>query len=99
VIPDYLTMRLRADGLHVIAANLRAEGQTSRADVLDEVADWFTELARTAEEATLDLRAIPSADPDAAHSTADDILLSAVLPDVRDAYNDLIRRCAWWATA
>lgn len=42
-------------------------------------------------------------DPDSAHSRADSILLELLrdegYDDVVDAYEALVERCGWWATA
>lgn len=53
----------------------------------------------TDEDAVKQLDAIPAGDPDADHGAADDILLSAVHPDVAAAYRRLVDRSRWWATA
>ena len=45
------------------------------------------------------LDGIPSDDPEAAHGKADDILLLAVAPEVREAYQRVVARCDWWANA
>ncbi|MCM0622492.1 hypothetical protein [Nocardioides bruguierae] len=42
---------------------------------------------------------IDGSDPDAAHGTADDVLLTEVPPDVAAAYQRVIDRCSWWAGA
>lgn len=38
-------------------------------------------------------------DSEAGHSQADELLLLAVPPAVRDAYNRVVARASWWATA
>lgn len=38
-------------------------------------------------------------DPDGNHGEADKILLAAVHPDVAAAYERLVERSRWWATA
>lgn len=45
------------------------------------------------------LDAINGHDPERAHGLADDVLLSCVPAEVRDAYERLVERCGWWATA
>lgn len=45
------------------------------------------------------LDAILPGDVEHAHGEADDLLLSALPPEVGDAYKRLMDRCAWWATA
>jgi len=45
------------------------------------------------------LDAIDNADPEAAHGKADDLLRDAAPEEVRQAYDRLVRRCAWWAAA
>lgn len=45
------------------------------------------------------LNAIDGGDPEVAHSQADDILLAYVPEDVRNAYQALVKRCGWWASA
>ena len=51
------------------------------------------------EEAVAALDAIDGGDPDGAHGEADKILLAYVDPSVAGAYERLVERCAWWATA
>ena len=54
----------------------------------------------TTGEAVAELDSIdPDGDPEAAHGRADDVLLAAVEPDVRDAYARLTGRSRWWASA
>lgn len=53
----------------------------------------------TRTEAARRLDCIGSADPEAAHSDADKILLELAGPDVRAAYERLVERCRWWASA
>jgi hypothetical protein len=55
-----------------------------------------TERTRLAVEA---LDAIDAGDPEAAHSEADAILLAYVPDDIRDAYDRLVARAHFWATA
>jgi hypothetical protein len=43
--------------------------------------------------------AIDGGDPDGAHAMLDNLLYDRQPPEVRDAIDRLIRRCAWWATA
>lgn len=43
-----------------------------------------------------DFDAIDAGDPEAAHSRADDLLLSSVAPAIKDAHARLIRRARWW---
>ena len=45
------------------------------------------------------LNAISGDDPEADHSSAEAILLKCVHPEIRDAYESLKQRAAWWATA
>lgn len=45
------------------------------------------------------LDAIDGGEPDADHSAADDIVLAAGPPEVNAAFQRLVDRCAWWATA
>ena len=42
---------------------------------------------------------IDVADPEQAHSEAEDILLSCVPPPVREAYARLVQRAPWWGSA
>ena len=56
----------------------------------------------TIESAVKQLRELDPADPDAAHSQADQIVLEYLkyqAPEIAKAYDDLVGRCAWWATA
>lgn len=46
-----------------------------------------------------DLDAIDASDPERAHAEADAVLLTAVHPDIRAAYERVVARAAWWATA
>jgi len=39
----------------------------------------------------------PSGDPEHAHAEADRVLLAALGPEVRAAYDRLVARAAWWA--
>lgn len=48
-------------------------------------------------EAALD--AITAGDPDGDHGEADRILLAVVPVEVSDAYERLVARSKWWATA
>ena len=51
-------------------------------------------------EAVAKLDAIdPSGDPEGAHDQADKILLAALPPEVREAYERLVSRAPWWAAA
>ena len=45
------------------------------------------------------LNAMTGDDPERDHSDADDLLLSLVSPAVRNAYEALVQRAGWWATA
>lgn len=45
------------------------------------------------------LDTIDVTDPEAAHATADDILLALTPPPVAEAYQRLMDRAAWWGTA
>ncbi len=45
------------------------------------------------------LNSIDHGDPEEAHSEADEIILSLVSIEVAAAYQALVERCAWWATA
>lgn len=45
------------------------------------------------------LDALPTDDPEVAHSAADDILLAVVPDEVRLAYEGVVARSSWWATA
>jgi len=47
----------------------------------------------------LALDAIDGVDGEGAHSRADQILLDAVNPAIREAYKRLQDRCGWWACA
>ncbi len=49
--------------------------------------------------AVMALDAINGDDPEAAHAIADVILLSLVPAKVCKAYEDLVKRCNWWASA
>lgn len=53
----------------------------------------------TPEEAVAALDAMSVADPEAAHGEADEILLKLVPDEVREAYQRLVARAPWWATA
>ena len=50
-------------------------------------------------EAVFALDSISSVDPDSAHCMADEVLMAQVPAEVRDAYERLVARCGWWATA
>lgn len=56
-------------------------------------------LPMTTEEAIAALDAIDGSDPEKAHGEADDVLKKAVDPRVREAYERIVARCSWWATA
>lgn len=45
------------------------------------------------------LDAISGTDPEKHHGEADDVLLEVVHPEVRAAYERLMDRAGWWATA
>ena len=45
------------------------------------------------------LNAIRGNEPESDHSRADDILLECVHPEIRKAYEKLVDRAKWWATA
>lgn len=53
----------------------------------------------TPEEAIDLLDTLDAGDPEGAHSSADDILLSLVGPEVKAAYERVVQRCDWWAYA
>lgn len=54
----------------------------------------------TPEEAVEALDAIdPKGDPERAHDEADRILLHTVPQEVREAYQRVVSRSPWWATA
>lgn len=53
----------------------------------------------TADEAVAKLDDISGQEPDGDHGRADDILLECVSPRVKAAYERLIERARWWATA
>ena len=50
-------------------------------------------------EAVRRLDAISGQEPDGDHGEADEILLSVVPAEVREAYERLVDRARWWATA
>lgn len=50
-------------------------------------------------EAIQQLNALSGGDPDGDHGQADKILLAYVPPDMAAAYDRLVDRAAWWATA
>lgn len=52
------------------------------------------EIVRMLDEITLD-----TGDPEQMHAEADGVLLLAVDPEVRDAYNRVVRLAGWWAYA
>ena len=52
-------------------------------------------IDQSATAATLD--AIDPADPEAAHAVAEQVMLDALGPEVRAAYDRLVARAAWWA--
>lgn len=41
----------------------------------------------------------PSRDPEEAHAEADELILAAVDPAIRDAYKRLVNRARWWEVA
>lgn len=45
------------------------------------------------------LDALDVDDPEAAHSKADELLLSLVPAEVADAYRRVVKRADWWAAA
>jgi len=45
------------------------------------------------------LDALGGGDPDGDHGHADDIVLAAAPPEVSAAFQRLVGRCSWWATA
>lgn len=51
------------------------------------------------EWAARQIAAIDTSDPERAHDQADQIMLVNSHPAVAAAYNDLMERCAWWASA
>jgi len=53
----------------------------------------------TTDEAVAKLDALSGDDPDGAHCEADDVLLALVPTEVADAYQRVMERCPWWATA
>lgn len=50
-------------------------------------------------EAVRRLHAIDHHDPEVARMDADRVLLELVPDEVRRAHEDLVRRCAWWASS
>lgn len=67
--------------------------------------DKMTKAQRAAYEHERDQQVIEAldgldvADPEAAHGTADELLLSRVSPLVRAAYDRTMKRAAWWAAS
>lgn len=53
----------------------------------------------TPEEAVRRLDALTGDDPEVDHGKADEILLAALPPEVRQAHAKLIERAVWWASA
>ena len=53
----------------------------------------------TPEQAVNALDMLEGSDPEVDHADADEILLKVVHPDIRAAYERLVHRAAWWATA
>jgi hypothetical protein len=53
----------------------------------------------TTEEAIKLLDEIEVGDPEGAHGEADDILLKCVDPMVKAAYERVVARAPWWASA
>jgi hypothetical protein len=41
----------------------------------------------------------PTGDPEAAHDEAERIMLAALGPEVKAAYDRLVERAPWWASA
>ena len=86
-----------------------AYGRERRA--LDKAIDaWLHDNATTPPEgavlspgeavvALVSLGALASTDPEAAHSKADEILLSAAPPEVGLAYRRLVEDARWWAAS
>ncbi len=70
-----------------------------RRSIADAAAVAVRAAARNAKSAVERLDAIDGDDPVRAHSEADEVLLSVVPPDVREAYDRLAGRCSWWASA
>ena len=51
------------------------------------------------EFAALALDSLDTSDPEEAHGNADAILLANAHPSVAAAYQRVVDRCNWWATA
>jgi hypothetical protein len=51
------------------------------------------------ETAVATLDGMAGQDPEADHGDADQVLLAVVPPEVAAAYERLVDRAAWWATA
>jgi hypothetical protein len=56
-------------------------------------------LTEAIERAVAELDAIDGSDPEGAHGLADAILREVVPAEVNDAYERVVTRCRWWATA
>ncbi len=56
-------------------------------------------MKRTLYETIALIDALDAGDPERAHGLADDLILNYVETELRDAYNRLVDRCAWWAGA
>lgn len=55
-------------------------------------------IDQSALAATLDL-IDPTGDPERAHAEAEQILVAALGPEVKAAYDRLVDRAPWWASA
>jgi hypothetical protein len=56
-------------------------------------------LGERVDELVAALDAVDAVDPEVAHGDADRLLLEFVPPRVEAAYERLVERCRWWATA
>lgn len=56
-------------------------------------------LSKKEQDVIKQIDALESGDPEQAHGAADDLVLSVVHPEVKAAYDRLVARCGWWATA
>jgi hypothetical protein len=52
---------------------------------------------KDATEVIAALDALDGGDPESAHCRADELLMGLVPDEVRQAYNRVVARCAWWA--
>lgn len=72
-------------------------------DVIDdydeEGCDACYDLNEKVEDAIATMDRLTGADPERDHGIADDLLLSLVPPNVRDAYHRLTDRARWWGAA